>query len=61
MVMLWLRLCDDSCVNRGEADASSLANGWRRLFLPAISVPGSAAVELGSPLAHPTAGAHVAP
>jgi hypothetical protein len=29
MVMLWLRLCDDSCVNRGEADASHLANGWR--------------------------------
>ena len=46
MVMLWLRLCDDSCVNRGEADAGSLANGWRRLLLPAISVPGSSAVEL---------------
>ena len=29
MVMLWLQLCDDSCVNRGEAHAGSLANEWR--------------------------------
>jgi Sulfotransferase family len=51
MVMLSLRPCGDSCVNRGAADAASLADGWRGWLLPAISAPASQADGLVSPLA----------